>query len=273
MIIGRLKRSAACAALLAAVAAAGLCGCAKAPPKAAVHPEGRRTQQAIELEKRIGALREATGSVSALAHVELVTEEDDWRTDAALVMARPDRIRVDAMDALADVWAQAGSDGETIWLYVPGKRKLYEGRATARTMRRLASFEWEPSDAVSVIAGTPPVGDGPAFVQVGQGRDSYFLDERSGVMLWTEKGKGSRVARCIRPSGQGTGNDYEIKFSDYRRVRGVDFPHSIEATFPGRMARLVVRYRDVSLGAEIDPSSFRVPSRRAAKSVRVDDRR
>ena len=258
------------AAAIILVLAMGIAGCAKVAPRAALAVEGKRTPEAAALEARLAKLKAATPTLKGLAWVALTTPEEDRRTEAALVVERPDRIRIDAMDALADVWAEAGSDGKKLWLYLPGRQKLYEGRASPRTLRKLAGFDWEPAELVSIVAGLPPLGEAPELLQVGAARERHFASKASGIHLWTDGAKG-RVARCIRFAPDGTAHDYEITFSDYHRERGVDFPRRIEAVFPVHEDRILVEYRDVRVGEPVDADAFRSPSGRGAKTVKVRD--
>lgn len=253
------------------VSIAILAGCAKPAPKVAKLPEGRRTRLAIAVEKDLSRLREATYTARGLAWAELKTTGDDWKTEAAIVIHRPANLRVDVMDSLADVWAQMGSDGRDLWLYIPGKGKLYRGRATSRNMRKLASFDWTPGDFVSILAGTPPVSEELQIVEVRGGSERHLVDLKSGLHLWVEKGRKRRVLRCVRYSAKGNGIDYEIDFSAYARVGGVEFPHIIEARFPSKGARFKVEYRDVVLGGDVAESIFMPPKRRRGRTVRLKD--
>ncbi|MFH1831070.1 MAG: DUF4292 domain-containing protein [Pseudomonadota bacterium] len=254
--------------MLAAVLLFGtlVAGCAKAPPKEARMPEGRRTKLSIALEREQLKIKETTSTLRGLAWVELRTPEEDWRTEAAVVIERPDRIRMDAMDSLADVWAKLGTDGKDLWLYIPGKRKLYKGRVSSRNMKRLLSFEWEPWEFISLIAGALPIANEPEVMQVGAARNAYFIDRASRLHMWTEKGKSMHVVRCVRYAKGSDDVDYEILFSDYRHKGGVSFPHVIEAVFPQQGARLRVEYRDLKLGEEVADEIFAPPKRRGGKA-------
>ena len=263
----RLFRLIAAGILISALAA-----CAKPAPKVAKYPEGARTKLAVSVEKSIARMRGASHTMRGLAWVELDTENDDWQTEAAVVVSLPDRLRVDVMDSLADVWAQIGSDGRYMWLYVPGKRKLYKGRASQRNMKRLASFEFEPSNLVSLFAGLPPLPEDAELVQIGRSADRHLVDVNSGVHLWVEKGRGRRISRCARYSGEGEDLDFEINFSKYQRVGGVDYPHAIYASFPHSRARLKLEYRDVILGGDVEGDIFAPPSRRRGRTVELSRR-
>lgn len=243
-----------------------LTACAREAPRTALHEEGRRSRASTALERRLKNFEAATGSLKALAWLRIDSPERTINSDAAVVVERPDRIRVDVIDSLADVWASAGSDGQTMWLYVPGKRKLYEGRATEAGISRLASFGLSPSHLISLLAGTPPVAADEGIEEAGSGRDRHFIFASGGLRCWLENGERGRVSRCEKPSDGGV--DYEISFSDYRRAGAVEFPHSIEARFPSRDSSLSIRYREVETGGRIDPASFDPPRARAARTHR-----
>ncbi len=250
-----------------------LTSCAKEPPKEVRLPEGRRTRHAIALERELTRMKDATATLRGLAWVELKTPDEDWRTEAVVVLGRPDRIRMDAMDSLADVWAQLGSDGKTLWLYIPGKKKLYKGRATPRNMRRLTSFEWQPEEFISIIAGAPLIIDRPEVIEVESGKDAHFVDLASRLHIWTGNGKKGRISRCVRYAEGSDEVDYEIRFSDYRRTRGISFPHIIEAVFPSSRASIRIEYRDLSLGDEVFDKIFVPPSRREDRTIRLSSGR
>lgn len=244
--------------------------CAKEPSKAAKRPEGARTKFASQVQEDLEKFQAATGTLRGLAWVELKTVEEDWRTDAAIVVERPAKLRIDVMDTLADVWAKIGSDGKSMWLYVPGKGKLYKGRASSRNMRRLASFETKPADLISFLAGSPPISGGAELLQVGGGRDRHLVDGSSGLSIWVEKGRHRRVSRCVQ-YGSEDKIDYEIRFSGYRKVGGVDYPHLIEASFPASGARLRLEYKEVSFGGDVSEDIFSPPVRRRGKIVKLKE--
>lgn len=247
--------------------------CAKKGSMAARPPAGSHTRLAQVVEESVQRMRLATATMQGLAWVVLHSEARVWQTEAAIVAARPDRLRVDVIDALADVWAQLGSDGRHMWLFLPDKGKLYKGRSSARNMRRLASFDASPSELVSALAGVAPLAEGVELVQLGAASDGHLADVTGRLHLWVEKGRrGSvRVVRCVRYAEGGKDVDYEIAFSDFRREEGVEFPHTIKAAFPASGASLVLEYRDVKLGGEISPDVFSAPSRRSRKTVELSE--
>lgn len=243
--------------------------CAKGPSRTAAAEGGVRTGKAAALEERLARMTSRTRTIKALAWFDLSDGDEERQTDAALVIARPASIRVNAMDALADVWAQAGTDNSRLWLFLPAKGKLYSGRASAANLRRLLNMDWEVAEIVSLIAGSPPLPEGAELVQLSPLGDHHFSDRAGTLHIWTE-GKTNLPVKCARYRAEGGGLESSVTFSDYQRVDGVEFPHRIEATFPERRARVIVVYRDVQFGKRIDRSVFVAPAR-GGKTVELKD--
>ena len=238
----------------------GVAACAKGPARVA-RPStvaGELTAKAQKLAQSIGRQIKASQRVAALAWVRMNDGEEERETDIALALVRPDRARIDAMDALADVWAQAGTDGEKLWLFIPAKSKLYSGRATRGNLRRLAKFDWELPDLVALIAGTPPLAQEEALYQHGDPAEAHFVSA-TGLHVWSDRKTGLPL-RCARYSGDQSDADFEATFSDYRKVDGVQFPYRVEAVVPKRGARLLLLYREVSFGREFEASQFSPPT-------------
>lgn len=243
--------------------------CAKGPARTVAAEGGVRTAKAAALEERLARTASQTQSIRALAWFDLSDGEEERQTDAALVIARPSSIRVNAMDALADVWAQAGTDGSRLWLYLPARGKLYSGRASAGNLRRLLGMDWEVAEIVAALAGSPPLAGSPELVQFPPFRDNHFAVRDGELHIWTE-GRTGLPVKCARYRGEGGALQTLVTFSDYRRVDGVAFPYRIEATLPARRARVIAVYRDVQFGGRVDRALFLAPAR-GGKTVELKD--
>lgn len=247
-----------------------LAACAKAPPQTVSPKNAVRTGKAALLEEQLVQFAELTKTIKALGWIDLSDGEEERQTDAAIAIERPTSVRVDAMDALADVWAKAGSDGHRLWLSIPSRDKLYSGRASRSNLRRLMQFDWEIGEIVSVVAGSPPVAQGSMLEQVGNLRDNHFVVKGGDVHLWTDPKTGLPI-KCARYSNGGN-LDFTVIFGDYKRVEKVNFPHRIEATFPERRARITIVYHDVSFGVPIDRRVFLEPHRKGGHVVELESK-
>ncbi len=241
--------------------------CAKQSPRVVTGDVGRVTKQSEALTKALESYRETTTTMRALAWAEMGLDEEVRKTEAALVIARPTSLRIDAMDALADVWARAGTADGRLWLSLPAKRKLYSGRASRAMLSRLTGFDWRVDELVAVLAGSAPVPVGAQLHQVGPGRDRHFRVVGEPLHLWLAK-RGGPVVRCARYTNDEREPLYIVTFSDHRSVGGVLVPHRIEALFPTRRARILVELHEVDRGATIERATFLPPSKGRFKHVR-----
>jgi outer membrane lipoprotein-sorting protein len=256
--------------LLMAVGLSALAGCAKEGAGRPATESPALTQKAMALGDRIARLADVTSSIKAYVRFELVDGEESRKSDAAMVVARPNKIKVELMDSLADVWAEAGSDGKNVWLYLPSKKKLYSGRPVKRNLEKLVKFGIDAYDLVSLVSGVPPVGHDVDIMQVGRRGGDHFVAGDSGIHIWTDGSKGN-VATCARYEDGDPEADYIAMFADYRKLGAVAFPYRIEITFPKRGAKAVVEYKDVKVVAGVDDSIFAPKKRNAFKTIDVGD--
>lgn len=220
---------------------------------------GFKTARAVKLGSDLAKYVEETNVVRALAWVEISDGSEDRKTSAAIALRRPASIRVDAMDELADAWAMAGTNGSVAWLLIPARSKFYSGRATKEDLRRFSNFDWEISELVSLAAGSPPLGEGESVLEAAGSKEMHFATDGGRLHIWLDK-KTKRVAKCARYSDGGGRMDYTAAFSDHRRLGNTFFPYTIEAVFPDRGAKLIIRYDEVTLGGKIDGAVFLPPN-------------
>ncbi len=237
------------AALLVFVLATG---CAKRP---APFPAGRATPAAARLTAALIQQAAESKTVQALASVTLRSPGGVERHEAAVVIARPDRLRIDLMDPLADVWAQAGSDGRQIWLLLPREGRRFTGGAARRAMRRAAGAAWDPALLAALLAGVPPLGDAP-LNEIWQEGETLFVTADRRTACRADR-SARRLQRCTMLA---EGGELVVTYDAYRG-RGSDaFPESIAVELPARGAMLAVDYRDVVRNEPIDPMVFAMPT-------------
>ncbi len=232
-----------------------LVSCQKAPPRIAV-VGGERNAQAIMVER---SLKEADARVKTLkgfADAVLVNKDEERRTDLALVVSRPNRIRADAVDTLADVWAAAGSDGKRLWLWLPHKGKLYRGAATPHNLKKLAEFDWELPELIAIISGVVPYARNAELVESGSGGKVHYSFKDQPMHLWVDA-KTKNPVRLVRYKPPEDTVQYEVNFRNYRSAGEGLFPYDIDVTFPERDCAFYLHYREVDMNASVDSSIFK----------------
>ena len=255
--------------ILIAVIFLFLSGCAKKPPRVVTGEVGRVSKASEKLQLKVEEFSRKTHSIKALVKLSVSDESESRDTEAALIVIRPNRIRIDAMDSLADVWAKIGSDGEHLWLYLPAKNKLYKGRSVRKNLQRLLKFDMDVADLVSVITGLPPVKDGLKITQLGKKGEGLFIAD-GGLLRIRADGRKMLVRECVQYGDDGEKIDYIAKYDDYRSQAGIDFPYHVEVVFPQRNAKAVVEYVDVAFSGDIDPAIFTPVKGRRRKTTNLD---
>lgn len=230
--------------------------CAKTPPRVAKKELREKSPLAVSFESKLKSFEDATRTVKALAKVELTNGEEFRRTDAVVVIKRPTSIRVDAIDNLADVWAQACATNKKMWLYLPSKHKIYSGKSNRSNLHRLAKFDLEINELLSALAGSPLV-EADGIFESKPGSKAQYESSDGNVKITVDKK--ILPVKVVRLSGSTSDPDYEIEFSDYKKVGDVFFPYSVIASFPKMDAQVMVNYTEVELGASVDDGVFSVP--------------
>jgi hypothetical protein len=258
------------------ILALSVAACAKEPPRVA-SVEGVRNARAILVERLLKEADSRVTSIRGMAKALLVNRDGDRQTDVAILVERPEKIRADAMDNIADVWAAAGTDGMRLWLWLPQKGKLYRGNATAGNLRKLADFDWGLADITSIIAGLVPGAGDAELVEINK-RDRHYRLGYKPLHIFVDEKKRHPI-RLIRYKPQSSGTDageeggevqYEVNFSDWRNAGGIEFPGRIEVFFPGRSSRLSIEYKDVEFNAHVDSSLFKPETVwRATKTIEM----
>jgi outer membrane lipoprotein-sorting protein len=229
------------------------------------------------VERSIKEADDRIKTFRALAQATLINKEDEHQTDVVLVIVRPNHIRVDAMDNLADVWASAGTDGSRLWLWLPHKEKLYRGAATQRNLKRLADFEWELSEVSSIAAGLIPDARNAELVELSRKEGHYRMTDKP-IHLWVDP-KTRHPIRLVKYSAPERESEnpqdesliqYEVKFAQYESLSGEAFPREIDVTFPGHSCSLSLRYREVEFNAKTDPQLFKPETVWHSKTVEMD---
>lgn len=262
--------------ILLIILALSVAACAKKPARVA-SVEGVRNARAILVERSLKEADSQVKSIRGMAKALLVNRDGERKTDIVILVERPQRIRVDAMDNIADVWAAAGTDGLRLWLWLPQKGKLYRGNATAGNLRKLADFDWELADITSIIAGVVPSAADAELVEINK-RDRHYRLGYKPLHIFLDK-KERHPVRLIHYKPQSSGTDageetgevqYEVNFSDWRNAGDIEYPGRIEVFFPGRSSSLSIEYKDVEFNAEVDSSLFKPETVwRATKTIEM----
>jgi hypothetical protein len=175
-------------------------------------------------------------------------------TRQALVVDRPDRIRVDILTPMGLALA-LGTDHARLWAYQPSERVRYEGGATPQNLVRLLGAPLALTDVVDILLGLPParVSKGPPSVvttteghrltlPLADGEQRiWFAPDTLDIVRAEEERRDGMVLRIV--------------FGDHER----GFPHVVDVESPRRGAPVRLQYDEVELNPTVAAALFAPP--------------
>ena len=242
---GGLGRRTPAVALL--VATATLSACAVRGPRVLPPAESPPV-----LLKQLQTRRAAVTSLRARAKLRSGIE-GLW-TRQALIVDRPDRIRVDVLTPMGLALA-LGTDNARLWAYQPSERVRYEGGATPQNLRRLLGAPLALADVVDILLGLPPlrVAKGPPSVVMTPEGHRLTLPLADGEQRIWFAPDSLDIVRAEEERRDGT--LLRIAFGDHEK----GFPHVVDVESPKRGAPVRLQYDDVELNPTVAASLFAPP--------------
>lgn len=219
---------------------------ARVAKRASMDPRARDVIAAMD-ERRV-----AIKTLKALGRATL-TAFDDHEADIVLVLQLPNRMRMEAMDDVADVVASVASNGSRISASLPAEGKRISGRANRANLKRIMGVEWDMRDMVSTLAGIAPLPKDVYLERASKGA-GRFVDPINKIELWMDMQRRVPI-RFVQYDRVG-GIEYEVRFKRYRNVQEVLIPYHIIAINPPGGERVEIRYREVELNKDVQSRIF-----------------
>jgi hypothetical protein len=245
--------------LIRVLAAAGLflvASCALTPASRVTPPPDPATVQSRLLQDEAD-----TRTVSGLARLAFEGPLGGGSGSQVVVVALPDRARVEALTPLGTTVLVATVRGDSLRAHSPVRHEYWIGRANRETLGRLLNLPVPPQLLLRVLAGLPPLpmraGD-PRFTTVldGEALRVESVDGELWQRLWTEpndpavgRGEVGRASEAL----------FLFAFADRRPTDGRDFPFEIRLEEVATRTRLHVQYERVQLNRPADPDLFDLP--------------
>ena len=217
--------------------------------------------------------------VTAEARVERRDPGGRIRGTVFMMLARPDRVRFDAMTQFGPA-AILTSDGTTFSLTDLRENRFFTGPTCAENIARLLGIPMEGEEVAGLLLGETPVLRGESDVVCEGGSYRVTVRElpgeggRSQVLTYAVRGSDVdaepddqrlRLMRSERHLPDGS-LEWRVTYEDYRVIedpldtesprRGVAMPFRIRFEHPAQQIDTEVRVRSIELNADIDEASF-----------------
>ena len=203
----------------------------------------------------------ATHTVRGLARLTFEGPQGGGSAAHAVVVALPDRARVEALTPLGTTALVATLRGTELRVHSLLQREFGVGRATRETLGRLVKVAVPPEPLLRLLAGLPPLpvrAQDPRLTLAADGAALRVesVDGEHWQRLWIEA-EGTGVARG--EVGRASEVLFTFAFADRQPIDGRDFPFEVRVEEPVTRSRLRVRYERVQLNVPADPDLFELP--------------
>jgi hypothetical protein len=235
----------------AAIVAIGLTGCAAVVPPQLPRPPVPAWESA-KLIQSITERREQFRSVRALARVDYAGPEGKHGIQEAVVVQRPDHLRLETLTLLGAYLIVTANDKEIIGYY-PRDGVFVRGQRTKENLRRYTQIPLEIDEITALLVGLPPVEATVQWTQEGntlisspngKKRDAVTFDLPQPVPTkWERFNADGKV-------------ELSARFADYLSTPDGLFPSLIVFEAPLQKKKLEIRYQEPELNAAIPADLF-----------------
>lgn len=208
-----------------------------------------------QLQAHLSARRQIVHSLRGLARIEYRHPDGTNTSREALVVERPDRLRVEVLSLFGAVFVLTSQDG-VFTAYARHEEKIYRGAASSQNMWRYARIGLPVPDLVDLVLGTPPqrsaswsdvtFDDDTGWVQLTQDLEGGAL------VIWFEDDL-PRAAELRDTYGE---VQWRAMFGKYRALDGVMIARRIKLVVPREDHTVKIHLDEIDVNPEIDANSF-----------------
>jgi hypothetical protein len=237
----------------------GLAACQPRPVKEL--PAVSASQSVAELYR----LEREHHALSALADVTVTRQGKRWSVTQGVVIERPLRLRVDAINFFGQTLFQMGVDGPLLQAYVPAEKKFYTGMATLDNVQRFTGLPLALPDLVACLLYSLPPGvvESAQIIETAQGVDLVLAP---GVRYETVFSSGRLSGFRYRIDDLTL---YEVAFGPVSAE--LDFPRRIELDVPQSDTRVVIALDDIELNPVLSRQQFQLSLPATAEEVPLNE--
>lgn len=253
------------ALLLTTTLLIGLAGCATVTPPVA--PKPPVPEWALgKLTESLKQRREQFRSLRALAQVDYAGPEGKHGFQEAVIVQRPDRLRLETLTMLGAVLIFTANDQEIIG-YHPREGVFVRAKPTSENLRRYTQIPLELPEITMLLLGLPPV-DGAAAPKQEGNKLIFSADNGKHDVLFFESHE-PVPTKWERYNGNGK-LEFSAQFNDYVSTSPGLFPQAIMLEAQLQKKKLAIRYKEPELNGSIPSELFSQKIPAHAKEVPIE---
>jgi outer membrane lipoprotein-sorting protein len=243
-------RSGAFVLLICSAVLLSACTTSVAPPGMPQLPAPK--WDSSKLIESISQRRSQVHTLRALARINYAGPEGKQGFDEAVLVQRPDRLRLETLSLLGAILIVTANEKEIIG-YHPREGVLVRGQSSKANLLRYTQIPLELDEITSLLAGLPPVdastpwrqeGNSLIFSTNGLRKDSVAFESQLLVPTKWER------------FNRNGGVDLTAHFSDYVATAAGLFPSKINVEAPAQGKKVEIRFQEPELNTTIQADLF-----------------
>ena len=241
--------------LIAAVLCAGglLAGCAVREPAPAPTPVPEAPPRLdSSLASRLAERHQALQSLRSLARVSYRASRERGAFDAAVLVRRPHRLRLEAFSVVGAALIVTVDDGEVTG-FLPSQARYYRGRTSRENLFRATRVLLELDEMAALLMGLPPVDSGAEWAADALALRRTRPDGGADILTFDPEGKAPTGWRRVGPDGK---LQSVATFEDFSDTPFGRFPLKITLETPSLQRFYQIRYDMPELNVALPESHF-----------------
>jgi len=238
-------------ALLIAVLSVGFAGCATVPapaPPALPAKQWQASELIESLTQRLSQFR----SLRALARIEYAGPDGKQGVQEAVIVQRPDRLRLETVTLLGVAAIVTVNDKEIVGYHVR-EGIMVRGKTTKANLLRYTQIPLELEEITTVLLGLPPVDPNRQWRQ--EGNTLVFAPQGQTTDVVAFEAAQPVPTRWERRNSDGT-VEIRVAFADYVPAAAGLFPARVIMEAPLQKRKLELRYQEPEINVALAPDLF-----------------
>ncbi|MRR16393.1 MAG: DUF4292 domain-containing protein [Deltaproteobacteria bacterium] len=218
----------------------------------------------------VSPVHPAVDRITAIAQIELVTAQGHYPIRAAMILQRPSYLRLEMLPVIGtpDFFLTASPD--ELRIFIPSQNEFYSGKPTAENLSRFLPWSFTLEEIVMILSSAYPPLDGANVSQESHPDGALLrVDMRTPAgpsqTIWMAKNE--RLVKLIRYDSLGR-ETYQAVFDDYRP--GSALAGKIVIQWADNVTSVSVKYSDLNVEKNGDPSIFKLPAPPGSKPIHLD---
>jgi outer membrane lipoprotein-sorting protein len=244
-----------------------LAGCTAMRP--VVPRAARATLPSVaELEAALAARRDTVRSMRALTRLRYHDPDQSVTSREAIVVARPDRVRVEVLSMFGTVFLLVADDGQ-MTAYARNENTVYRGQASPQNLQHYVRLGLPLDELVDVVLGTPPPGDGRAEVSFDEAAGAIRLRRLAATGTETVWFSDATLPVAAEEVGADGAAHWRATFAAYEDHDGIPIATHIGIELPIWSQSMEIALQDVEVNPTLDHSAFAFEAPSGSKVVEL----